>query len=43
MGAGGTLRAVKAIRAELIYPTIAARNGRLVETKKTSHSATGVF
>src|SRR6516162_8146956 len=34
MGAdeGGTLRALKAIRAELIDPTIAAHNGRLVKT-----------
>src|SRR5215472_16733757 len=34
MGAdeGGTLQALKAIRAELIDPTIAARNGRLVKT-----------
>ena len=29
---GGTLRALKAIRAELIDPTIAAHNGRLVKT-----------
>jgi len=29
---GGTLRALKAIRAELIDPTIASRNGRLVKT-----------
>jgi adenylate cyclase len=29
---GGTLQAAKAIRAELIDPTIAARNGRLVKT-----------
>jgi adenylate cyclase len=29
---GGTLQALKAIRAELIDPTIAARNGRLVKT-----------
>ena len=28
----GTLRALKAIRAELIDPTIAAHNGRLVKT-----------
>ena len=34
MGAdeGGTLQALKAIRAELIDPTIAAHNGRLVKT-----------
>ena len=34
MGAdeGGTLQALKAIRAELIDPTIAADNGRLVKT-----------
>jgi adenylate cyclase len=34
MGAdeGGTLRALKAIRAELIDPVIAAHNGRLVKT-----------
>jgi adenylate cyclase len=29
---GGTLQALKAIRAELIDPTIAAHNGRLVKT-----------
>ena len=29
---GGTLRALRAIRAELIDPTIAAHNGRLVKT-----------
>jgi len=29
---GSTLRAFKAIRAELFYPTIAAHNGRLVKT-----------
>jgi adenylate cyclase len=29
---GGTLQALKAIRADLIDPTIAARNGRLVKT-----------
>ena len=29
---GGTLQAPKAIRAELIDPTIAAHNGRLVKT-----------
>ena len=29
---GGTLEALKAIRAELIDPTIASRNGRLVKT-----------
>ena len=34
MGAdeGGTLHALRAIRAELIDPTIAAHNGRLVKT-----------
>ena len=34
MGAdeGGSLQAPKAIRAKLINPTIAARNGRLVKT-----------
>jgi adenylate cyclase len=34
MGAdeGGTLQALTAIRAELIDPTIAAHNGRLVKT-----------
>jgi adenylate cyclase len=31
-GEGGTLQALKAIRAELIDPTIAAHNGRLVKT-----------
>jgi class 3 adenylate cyclase len=30
---GGTLQALKAIRAELIDPTIAAHNGRLVKTR----------
>ena len=29
---GGTLQTLKAIRAELIDPTIAAHNGRLVKT-----------
>ena len=29
---GGTLQALKAIRAELIDPTIASHNGRLVKT-----------
>jgi adenylate cyclase len=29
---GGTLKALKAIRAELIDPTVAAHNGRLVKT-----------
>jgi adenylate cyclase len=29
---GGTLQALKAIRAELVDPTIAAHNGRLVKT-----------
>jgi adenylate cyclase len=29
---GGTLQALKGIRAELIDPTIAAHNGRLVKT-----------
>ena len=29
---GGTLQALRAVRAELIDPTIAARNGRLVKT-----------
>jgi len=29
---GGTLQALKAIRAELIDPTIAAHSGRLVKT-----------
>jgi len=29
---GGTLQALKAVRAELIDPTIAAHNGRLVKT-----------
>ena len=29
---GGTLAALKAIRAELIDPTIAAHNGRMVKT-----------
>jgi adenylate cyclase len=29
---GGTLKGLKAIRAELIDPTIAAHNGRLVKT-----------
>src|SRR5499427_8820244 len=29
---GGTLQALKAIRAELVDPTIASRNGRLVKT-----------
>jgi adenylate cyclase len=29
---GGTLSALKAIRAELLDPTIAAHNGRLVKT-----------
>jgi class 3 adenylate cyclase len=29
---GGTLQALKAIRAELLDPTIAAHNGRLVKT-----------
>jgi adenylate cyclase len=29
---GGTLQAQKAIRAELVDPTIAAHNGRLVKT-----------
>ena len=29
---GGTLQALKAIRAELIDPTIATHNGRLVKT-----------
>ena len=29
---GGTLQALKATRAELIDPTIAAHNGRLVKT-----------
>jgi class 3 adenylate cyclase len=32
MDEGGTLSALKAIRAELIDPTIAAHNGRLVKT-----------
>ena len=31
---GGTLQALKAIRAELIDPTIAAHNGRLVKTTR---------
>ena len=30
---GGTLQALKAIRAELIDPTIAAHNGRLVRRR----------
>ena len=32
MDEGGTLQALKATRAELIDPTIAAHNGRLVKT-----------
>ena len=31
---GGTLSALKAIRAELLDPTIAAHNGRLVKTTR---------
>ena len=36
---GGTLARLKAIRAELIDPTIAAHNGRLVKTADRAESA----
>jgi adenylate cyclase len=35
---GGTLQALKAIRAELIDPTIAAHNGRLVTMRRRPYA-----